>query len=183
MKLSRYTIFCMLLSFMSIANGESFSKGQKLQLLSNLHPDFNKQVLYTTNYQLPNLMPMCSEVTVVKKNKNKFVFEWKSVNYTMQYDKHTKRSGASFDEVLSDFFGEKCDQKKVNSLSDLDQKGIRKGIPYEGMSRQGILFTMGRPPRHANPDLGASTWMYWLNRFKRKAIDFDSKEIVEEVRL
>lgn len=101
----------------------------------------------------------------------------------MKYDKHTRKSGVSFQDVLGDFFGEKCDEDKVKSLSELDRKGIRKGIPYEGMSRQGILFAMGRPPRHANPDLEAATWMYWLNRFKRKAIDFDEKGVVEEVRL
>ncbi len=165
------------------AAAAEFAPGDKLQLLTNLHPDTNKRLLYTLNYQLPNLIPMCTEVEVVKQSKKKLAFLWNDVEYVMQYDKHTKKAGVSFDTVLADFFGPKCDAGKVKQLSQLDQKGIRKGIPYEGMTKQGILYAMGRPPRHATPDLDGYTWMYWLNRFKRKAIDFDDKGVVEEIRL
>lgn len=161
----------------------AFEAGETYVLKTNLHPDANKRVLYTMNYNLPSLMPMCAEIEVVKKSKKKMMFTWKGVEYTMVYDKHTKKAGVSFDDALSDSFGESCDSEKVKSMSEVDQKGIRKGLPYVGMSRQGIIYAMGRPPRHANPDLDAYTYMYWINRFKRKAIDFDDKGIVEEVRL
>jgi outer membrane protein assembly factor BamE (lipoprotein component of BamABCDE complex) len=51
------------------------------------------------------------------------------------------------------------------------------------MTRQGLIYAMGRPPIHANPNLDSDTWMYWLNRFKRQAIDFDDNGLVEEIRL
>lgn len=183
--MTRYysSILILLMAFASNSFAADFNPGEKLQLLSNLHPDVARQRLYTMNYQLADLIPMCAEVTVVKKNKKKFIFEWKSVEYTMLYDKHTKKSGVSFDEALQKFFGNKCDADKVKKLSEIDRKGIRKGIPYVGMTKQGVLYAMGHPPPHANPDLDGYTWMYWLNRFKRKAIDFNEKGIVEEVRL
>jgi len=161
----------------------AFESGDKLVTLSNLHPDMNKRVLYTMNYQLPSMIPMCSEVTVVSKNKKKFVFAWKDIEYTMLFDKHTKKAGVDFDTALGDFFGSKCDKAKVASMSKVDQRGIRSGQPMVGMTRQGILYAMGRPPRHANPDIEAYSYMYWLNRFKRKAIDFDDRGIVQDVRL
>jgi hypothetical protein len=161
----------------------SFEKGQELYTLSNLHPDLNKKLLYTMNYQLPNLIPVCSKISVVKKSGKSFVFTWKNAEYTMKYDKHTKKSGVPFDTVLGDFFGKACNKSKIDSLSEIDKKGIKRGIPYKGMSRQGILYAMGRPPYHVNPDLEGYTFMYWLNRFKRKAIDFDDNGIVEDVRL
>jgi len=160
-----------------------FESGDKLVTLSNLHPDMNKRVLYTMNYQLPSMIPMCSEVVVVEKNKKKFVFAWNDIEYTLLFDKHTKKAGVEFDTAIGDYFGRKCDKAKVSSMSKVDQKGIRIGQPQVGMTRQGILYAMGRPPRHANPDIEAYTYMYWLNRFKRKAIDFNEKGIVEDVRL
>ena len=180
--LVKSTISLCVLAFLPLSLN-AFEAGQKFVTLSNLHPDVNKQYLYTMNYQLPNLIPMCTEVTVVDKNKKKFVFLWNGVEYTMAYDKHTKKAGVDFDTALGDFFGTKCDGDKVSKMSEVDQKGIRKGIPYVGMTREGILYAMGRPPRHANPDLEGYTYMYWLNRFKRKAIDFDDKGLVEEIRL
>jgi len=173
----------LILGVSNLAVAAGFSRGDKVQLLSNLHPDINKRLLYTLNYQLPSLIPICAEVEVVKQSKKKFHFLWNGVEYVMQYDKHTKKAGISFDTVLGDFFGAKCDADKVKGLSGVDQKGIRKGIAYTGMSKQGILYAMGRPPRHATPDLNGHTWMYWLNRFKRQAVDFDNKGLVEEVRL
>ena len=50
------------------------------------------------------------------------------------------------------------------------------------MTKEGILFTMGRPPIHANPSLDTNTWMYWANKWGRKAIDFDDKGIVKAIR-
>ena len=43
--------------------------GETLVLKSNMHYDQGKPVLYTLNYQLSGLIPMCEEITVVKKKK------------------------------------------------------------------------------------------------------------------
>jgi hypothetical protein len=50
------------------------------------------------------------------------------------------------------------------------------------MSKEGILFAMGRPPQHANPTLDSSSWLYWQNRFGKTAIEFDGKGKVSSIR-
>lgn len=165
------------------ASALELEKGKTYVLLSNLHPDMNKRVLYTINYNLPALMPMCDEITVVKKKKSKLIFEWKGQEYTFVYDGHTKKSGTSFDDALSFYIGESCDKKKLASLSEIDRKGIRTGLPHKGMTREAIVYAMGRPPIHANPDLDAASYTYWINRFKRKVIDFNEAGIVSDIRL
>ena len=167
----------------SFAQAADYNKGSTLFLLSNLHPDISKNLLYTMNYQLPNLIPICSEVTVISKSKKKFTFSLEGREYIMAYDKHTKKAGVAFNTVLDFYFGSRCDKEAIKGLSSVDRKGIRKGIPYVGMTRQGLIYAMGRPPIHANPNLDSDTWMYWLNRFKRQAIDFDDNGLVEEIRL
>ena len=54
----------------------------------------------------------------------------------------------------------------------LEQEGIRTGQPKVGMTREGVLFAMGRPPFHANADLKMPSWRYWKNRFSQMAVNF-----------
>ena len=157
--------------------------GDTVQTLVNLHPDANRMTVYTMNYQIAGvLIPVCSEITIKKVKKKKMVFEWKGMEYTMAWDKHTKRAGLSLMDVANTFFGESCDKAKIDRMSEVDRKGIRLGEPAVGMTREGILIAMGPPPKHANPDPDASSYMYWKNRFAKKAVDFNEKGKVIEVR-
>src|SRR6185295_5150050 len=66
-------------SFLLVATGicvasPSFAdlkKGDKLQTIANLHPDMGHRVLFTLNYQLPGLIPVCSDVRLTKVSKKK----------------------------------------------------------------------------------------------------------------
>jgi len=70
----------------------------------------------------------------------------------------------------------------MKSLSKIDQEGIASGRAQADMTREGVLFAMGRPPFHANPSLDAPEWLYWRNRFVRTAVQFDEKGIVINIR-
>ena len=168
---------------LGIAEQPSFEKGSRLHLLVNLHPDNRKRLIYSVNYQLPGLMPVCSEVIIKKKKNKKLVFIYKELEYTFLFDGHTKETGIGFDRYLSHFFGLDCQESQIRTMSDVDQEGIRLGQPKLGMTKKGILIAMGRPPIHANPDIDAPVWYYWVNRFKRKAIEFDDNGQVSNIRL
>lgn len=178
-----HSVTLMLCATFSFANADTIKAGDQLKLKSNLHPDLNKRLLYSMNYQLPNLIPVCSDITVNSVKKKEMTFEWKGVEYTYKYDKHIKKAGVTFQENMQAYFGKTCDEATMQSLSKKDKEGIRFGRPEVGMSRQGILFAMGRPPANVNPDLDAPMYTYWLNRFKRQIIEFDEKGIVSGIRL
>jgi hypothetical protein len=59
------------------------------------------------------------------------------------------------------------------SLSPIDVRGIREGQVYEGMTKKGVVFAIGYPPRHANPTLAANRWLYWKTRHNKIAIYFE----------
>lgn len=164
------------------ADDAPIKKGDKLQTLSNLHPDMGKRVLYTMNYQLPGLIPVCSEVTVKKIGRSSMTFTYEGMDFQFEYDGHTEKAGVPFAKVLNAFFGPACDKAKIDSLSTLDREGISTGKPVLGMSRDGVLFAMGRPPFHANPSLETREWMYWKNRFGRTAVEFDGEGKVSNIR-
>ena len=181
-KLFLFFAIVMVLGINSVV-AEEIKKGDKLQTLSNIHPDMGKNVWYTMNYQLPGLIPICEEIEVVKVKSKKMIFKWKGQEFTAVFDKHTrKKAGKSFQEALAPFFGPKCDEEKLAALDEKDQGGVKKGTAAIGMTKEGVLLAMGRPPFHVNPDLEVDSWTYWRNRFARKVISFDEDGKVVEIR-
>jgi hypothetical protein len=162
------------------AGAADIKEGDKLQTLSVLHPDKNE--IHSINYQLPAQIPVCSDVTVKKVSKGAMVFTRGDADYTFVLDKHTKGADISLQQAAQTYFGPKCDEAKMKSLSKVDQEGIASGRAQVGMSREGVLLAMGRPPFHANPSLDVPEWMYWRNRFARVAVQFDDKGKVINVR-
>jgi hypothetical protein len=159
-----------------------FQEDATMVALVNLHPDQKRKVLYALNYQLPTVLPMCAKVKIEDIGKKEIEFIYEGVTYSYVWDKHTKKAGQSLEQNFKQYFGTSCDNAKVASLSQADQNGIKSGQPKVGMTKEGILFTMGRPPIHANPTLDGNTWMYWSNKWTRRAIDFDDNGIVTQIR-
>jgi len=157
-------------------------KGDKLQTLSNLHPDMAHRLLYTINYQIPGLIPVCSEVVVKEIGKSEIEFEYAGLVYTMEYEKYTKGAGVSFQAALDYYFGPACDQAKLKAVSKVDKEGITSGQPRVGMTKDGILFALGRPPIHATPSLEANYWTYWKNRYAKTALIFDEHGKVTDIK-
>ncbi|HEY7884876.1 MAG TPA: hypothetical protein VIC08_08035 [Cellvibrionaceae bacterium] len=165
----------------SFAHAE-IKKGDTLQTRVNLHPDPERKTLSTINYQLSgDLIAACTTVTVNDINRKRLVFTANGTEYTLAYDKNTRKAGVEFPEIVSSFFGDSCDQAKINSLSKADKDGIKSGTAAVGMSKDGVLIAMGPPPVHATSSLDNNEWMYWVNRFNRQRIEFNDKGIVTAV--
>jgi hypothetical protein len=170
----------LLAAWATSAGAADIKEGDKLQTLSNLH--YEKQEIQSINYQLPAKIPVCSDVTVKKVGKGSMVFVHSDTEYEFVLDKHTKGADISLQQAAQAYFGPKCDEAKLKSLSKIDQEGIAGGRAQVGMTKDGVLLAMGRPPFHANPNLDVSEWMYWRNRFGRTAVQFDEKGKVVGIR-
>jgi hypothetical protein len=155
---------------------------QEVYTLTNLHPDEENQRLYSTNYNLPGTIKVCTKVKITsyKKKKMKFVVVDRDREY--DYLLHRKSTPEGFVENIKRYFGPECPAAEIETLSEIDQEGIKKGRGLVGMSRRGIILAMGYPPQHVTPDLEYDEWMYWMNRFNRDAVVFDEEGIVIEVR-
>ncbi|WP_299082012.1 hypothetical protein [uncultured Paraglaciecola sp.] len=163
-------------------DGSGFQEGGTMVALVNLHPDQKRRVLYALNYQLPYLLPMCSSIKIEDIDDDEIEFTYQGVTFTYVWDKHTRKAGQSLEANFKQYFGSSCEQQKANNLSALDQQGIKAGKPKLGMSKEGILFAMGRPPIHATLSLDSNTWTYWSNKWNRQLISFDDKGKVTKIR-
>ena len=163
------------------ANGVDIMTAEKVYTCVNLHPDEQNSRLHAVNYQLPALLPRCTEINVKKLSRKKFIFEVPTRGKTYTYYYH-KAAAEDFRDHLKLYFGTTCDESIVKSMSKKDQEGIKIGRALLGMTREGVLLAMGRPPKHVNPVLDTFEWMYWRNKFARTAITFNDKGIVTGIR-
>lgn len=70
----------------------------------------------------------------------------------------------------------------LNGFSEIDRRGISEGKVYTGMSKDGVRIALGYPAPHKTPSLSIDTWIYWTNRFKTIAVDFDDQGKVIRVK-
>lgn len=70
---------------------------------------------------------------------------------------------------------------KLNRLSRIDQKGIKEGKAYPGMTKNGVRIALGYPAAHQTPSLESNTWIYWRNRWKSMAVKFNGNHKVIDI--
>ncbi len=143
---------------------------QGVKTLVNLHPDEGRNVLYSANFQQPGLIPRCSDITVKSVTDKRLVFVVNSTGTEYTYVKH-KTSVAPWEEHLEKVFGTNCTPS--TGMSDIDQKGIKEGRAYVGMSKQGVLDAIGYPPTVRNP-MEMDTWTYWRNHWATFRVVFEN---------
>jgi len=149
--------------------------------LVNLHPDNERSRLYAVNFQQAGLIPVCSEVEYLGLGRKSLKFRVVATHRDYEYVDH-KAAAEPFPDHLRRFFGPSCPRAEIDSLSELDRKGVREGRAIEGMTRRAVILAMGHPPRHVNPDPNAPTLMYWRNRFNRVEIQFGEDDHVTGIR-
>jgi hypothetical protein len=149
--------------------------------LTNLHPDERRSALYTMNYQMKGLIPVCTEVKLLQRNYGYLEFEAVESGRVYTYQEHGN-PGEDFISNISKYFGGECDKEKIQQLSDIDRKGIFHGKVFPGMSRQAVILALGYPPLSKTPYLETSRWWYWRSRVNRFYIEFDHNGIVTRIR-
>ena len=145
--------------------------------LVNLHPDEPRQRLYSVNYQQPGLIPLCTKVKLESLDKRKLTFRVLDKDREYEYIFHNSLR-ESIPKHLDRYFGKKC-EPKLESLSEVDRKGVQSGSVLPGMTKRGVILAIGYPPEHATPSLDSDTWTYWKNRFGKMQVHFTGNKVTE----
>jgi hypothetical protein len=148
--------------------------------LTDLHPDERSRRLYATNYQQVGLIPVCSRVTLLERNAKRLLFRNEANGMSYEYFNHNA-AAEPFADHLTHYFGTECPKQALDALSEIDRQGVALGKPLVGMSKPGVVFAMGYPPRHVNPSLDSNRWIYWLGRFDQEVVVFDDGGHVLEI--
>lgn len=171
------------------ADSKSLQKmeGKYYFLAHNLHGDARQLKVSSVNYQLRGgLISWGTEVKILKIFRNFMTFKDKASGKTWKYEFHyNSRRNGGLKKHIEMVFVPQIDQvrKLVESLSEVDKDGIYDGRARKGMSREGVLITMGYPPKFANKRelMESREWLYWSSRFNRIAVEFDRKGTVARI--
>ncbi len=60
-------------------------------------------------------------------------------------------------------------------LSEKEIDAVKAGKLVVGMSKAAVIMARGYPPEHRTPSTEVNNWLYWENRFRKKAVNFDSE--------
>ena len=79
------------------------------------------------------------------------------------------------------FSGQPLDER-MSGFSEEEKEAVRGGYLVAGMSRDAVLISYGYPPEHKTTNLESDSWVYWINRFKKKFFHFipEGKTIKKE---
>ena len=127
--------------------------GKEVYTLTNLHPDEQNQRLYSTNYQLPGKIKVCTKVKIEKLKKKKMIFTIAESGREYEYLLHKKSTPEGFSENIKLYYGPERPATEIETLSDIDQEAIQQSRAIQRISRRGIMIPLGYPPIHDTPQL------------------------------
>ena len=145
--------------------------------LVNLHPDEPRQRLYSVNYQQQGLIPLCTKVKLESLDKRKLTFRVLGKDREYEYVFHNSLR-EPIPKHLDRYFGKKC-EPKLESLSEVDRKGVQAGSVLPGMTKRAVILALGYPPEHATPSLDSDVWTFWKNRFGKMKVHFTGNKVTE----
>ncbi len=116
---------------------------------------------------------------VASKWGNGFRLDCVDKGLTVLFEYDPSRMNMSASEYLKKITSE--EPVSYNHLSSVDQKGIKNGEVYRGMSKEGVMAALGYPAAHRTPSPDSDTWTYWTNRFNTIAVHFTDSGTVREV--
>jgi hypothetical protein len=119
-------------------------------------------------------------LVVEKVNRKMIAFKVKEDGSRLEFECHEPRMGMSSEQYLELITSAK--PVPPAGLSKEDQKGLKEGKAFLGMTRKGVLAALGYPAPHKTPSLESSTWYYWTNRFRAVSVEYDERGRVVQVK-
>ena len=136
---------------------------------------------YIGEYNYHAIIPVNTPVVITKVKRNG-IYMTSAVDGTkITFEYNAKNmAGVSSEEYVGYITAPR--KTSLKSLSPIDQKGIKDGKAYVGMSKKAVRIALGYPALHRTPSMKENIWTYWKNRFATGAVEFDTAGRVKSVR-
>lgn len=125
------------------------------------------------------LLSAGSEV-VIGPLRNGFTLRGKNDARVINFEYQEKYMGISAEEYIDRITSPT--PVSLAGLSQVDLEGVKTGKALVGMSKQGVLTTLGLPPTHKTPSLDDNSWTYWKDKYRTLVVEFDGTGTVRNIR-
>ena len=106
-------------------------------------------------------------------------------SYEILYISRHAKEGTSIWDFFRQYFSENnplAEGGAFTSLTGEEQKRVKEGVIATGMSKKAVVMAYGYPPGHRTPSLEQDKWIYWISRFKTRAVYFSDNMVMPEPR-
>jgi hypothetical protein len=171
------SMFTGILTFSAISTvfGADQPAGGKKYTAYNMWYETGKEgAMWTINYKTGIMIPAGTEVTDISVSKKEvsFVTVKDKIKFTANFN-IKYHPGKTAEDYAKMMFSEKDFNQLTQGMSQTELDGVKEGVIKVGMSKQAVLTAYGYPPEHKTPDTNGNVWIYWINKFKTKTINFD----------
>jgi hypothetical protein len=156
----------------SDTNTISAVKGDKLYTQFSLF--YEKNVHRTTNYRKGVFVPINTEVTFVKANKNEIDVTLPD-GTDLEIVNVKNFSGENINGIFHRTFGKTT--VDLSKFSAKEKESIESGTVEPGMGKDAVIAALGYPPKHQTPTLKSNQWRYWHNRFNTFIVHFEGDKV------
>ncbi|OIO74040.1 MAG: hypothetical protein AUJ57_03240 [Zetaproteobacteria bacterium CG1_02_53_45] len=178
-KLSLFALLCAVFVANVHTSHAAGLKGKTLYTQVNIYSLKGKSVTWV-NYQVDSLIPVNTEVTVNYARKSGLAFTIKKTGQKLELNNKKRHSGLDDIAWANKHLGE--EMVDLSKFTDFERDAIHAAQVKTGMSRDAVIVSRGYPPAHKTPDLNASEWLYWHNRWNKMAVTFDADGKVSGIR-
>ncbi len=157
---------------------------QPLYLANNIHTQVrgDEAKASFSNWTDPGVGHVIAPVNTpvaIESWRRGFIIRDKDSGRRIFFEYDSRRMPMSVDEYLEKITT--ATPIPLSAFSAKDRKGIADGKAYIGMSRDGVRIALGYPAPHETPSLDSDTWIYWKNRWDKKAVEFGPDGTVRKI--
>lgn len=134
--------------------------------------------ILTTNYHKGVMIPLGTEVEVIKSSKKKIEFQSGGTVYKIELVK--KFADLNEQQLFDRYFSKDNVLKsgEYSSLSSQEKAAVKAGTIEVGMSKPAVLLAYGYPPTHRTPTTEQDTWTYWKSRLGNFLVQFKDGKVI-----
>lgn len=152
--------------------------GKTLYTQVNMYSLKGKVVTWV-NYHVDTLIPVNTPVVIDGIGDSSMIFTIKATGQKLQLKNREKYSKLNGEAWTKRHFG--FHRVDLRRFSRAEREAIAAAQVRVGMSKASVLVAYGYPPAHRTPSLKDKRWLYWINRWNKVAVVFDSRGRVAQV--
>lgn len=122
------------------------------------------------------------DVQIVRNGSDNVIYAFPRIYFTVAgdgrvlYINYNQRwhPGKTIDDFKNTMISTKPFEVLTEGMTQAEVEAIRKGVVVDGMSKAAVACSYGPPPEHATPSMNDKGWIYWMTKFKKKKVCFNS---------
>ena len=172
--------FLIMLFYVPFVQAEKEVTGKTFYTTANIWYEHPKKI-YSTNYHMGAILPVGTIVKIKKVRSKEIQFtDEDGQSFIITFLKKHSSNEMTIWDYFDQYFSEENPMREggpFHKFSKDEKDNIKTGEIAVGMSKAAVLMSYGYPPSHKTPSLKSNRWIYWINRFVNRSVNFKDDKV------